>query len=309
MPPNCLTRRPGSARLYSWPAQPEIDLERRLRSVGAKAEGASRWPQTRRPFTIVGEMRMKWPPHPGTHDVSATRSRRPISSASDTAPRLPDDGHAPAGVPVLSSTASASNATTAPRVAAASFPSALVLITMSPSTSAKLTSSTAGSACREYTIRPTATEAISRMHSSGDRFSSAGLSVSMTSRMPAADPSREGTRSQNGGLLPRPAHGTPTRCRCGPRPVPGYRAPVGTGTFAPDVRRAASVPSKVKKQVSTGRRAAMKSTVKDVMSTHVIAVRQDAPYKDMAAMLRRGTGQRVPRARRPQQGHRDRLRV
>jgi CBS domain-containing protein len=30
----------------------------------------------------------------------------------------------------------------------------------------------------------------------------------------------------------------------------------------------------------------MNSTVKDVMSTHVIAVRQDAPYKDMAAMLR-----------------------
>jgi CBS domain-containing protein len=30
----------------------------------------------------------------------------------------------------------------------------------------------------------------------------------------------------------------------------------------------------------------MKSTVKDVMSTHVIAVRQDASYKDMAAMLR-----------------------
>jgi CBS-domain-containing membrane protein len=30
----------------------------------------------------------------------------------------------------------------------------------------------------------------------------------------------------------------------------------------------------------------VKSTVKDVMSTHVIAVRQDAPYKDMAAMLR-----------------------
>jgi CBS domain-containing protein len=61
---------------------------------------------------------------------------------------------------------------------------------------------------------------------------------------------------------------------------------VGTGTFAPDVRRAASVPSKVKKQVSTGKRAAVKSTVKDVMSTHVIAVRQDAPYKEMAAMLR-----------------------
>jgi CBS domain-containing protein len=30
----------------------------------------------------------------------------------------------------------------------------------------------------------------------------------------------------------------------------------------------------------------MNSTVKDVMSTHVIAVRQNAPYKDMAAMLR-----------------------
>jgi CBS-domain-containing membrane protein len=30
----------------------------------------------------------------------------------------------------------------------------------------------------------------------------------------------------------------------------------------------------------------MSSTVRDVMSTHVIAVRQTAPYKDMAAMLR-----------------------
>src|ERR1700733_3741312 len=30
----------------------------------------------------------------------------------------------------------------------------------------------------------------------------------------------------------------------------------------------------------------MKSTIKDVMSTHVIAVRQGASYKDMAAMLR-----------------------
>jgi hypothetical protein len=30
----------------------------------------------------------------------------------------------------------------------------------------------------------------------------------------------------------------------------------------------------------------MSSTVKDVMSTHVIAVRQDAPYKEMAAMPR-----------------------
>ena len=29
----------------------------------------------------------------------------------------------------------------------------------------------------------------------------------------------------------------------------------------------------------------MNSTVKDVMSTHVIAVRQNASYKDMAAML------------------------
>ena len=30
----------------------------------------------------------------------------------------------------------------------------------------------------------------------------------------------------------------------------------------------------------------MSSTVKDVMSTHVIAVRQTATYKEMAAMLR-----------------------
>ena len=30
----------------------------------------------------------------------------------------------------------------------------------------------------------------------------------------------------------------------------------------------------------------MNSTVRDVMSTHVIAVRQNASYKDMAAMLR-----------------------
>ena len=29
----------------------------------------------------------------------------------------------------------------------------------------------------------------------------------------------------------------------------------------------------------------MNSTVKDVMSTHVIAVRRNAPYKEMAAML------------------------
>jgi CBS-domain-containing membrane protein len=29
----------------------------------------------------------------------------------------------------------------------------------------------------------------------------------------------------------------------------------------------------------------MNSTVKDVMSTHVIAVRQGAPYKEMAAMM------------------------
>ena len=29
----------------------------------------------------------------------------------------------------------------------------------------------------------------------------------------------------------------------------------------------------------------MSSTVRDVMSTHVIAVRQSAPYKEMAAML------------------------
>ena len=44
-------------------------------------------------------------------------------------------------------TLSASNATTAPRVAAASLPPASVLMMMSPSSSVKLTSSTAGSAC------------------------------------------------------------------------------------------------------------------------------------------------------------------
>ncbi len=30
----------------------------------------------------------------------------------------------------------------------------------------------------------------------------------------------------------------------------------------------------------------MSSTVKDVMTTHVIAARQSAPYKELAAMLR-----------------------
>jgi hypothetical protein len=43
---------------------------------------------------------------------------------------------------------SASKATTTPRVAAASLPPESVLMTMSPSASAKFTSSTAGSACR-----------------------------------------------------------------------------------------------------------------------------------------------------------------
>jgi hypothetical protein len=120
MPPNCLTRRPVSARLYSWPGQPEIE------------PAVSRWPQTRRPFTIAGEMRMKWPPDPGTHDVSATRSRQPISSASVTARACPTMVTLQPACASMS-TVSASNATTAPRVAAASFPSALVLTTMSPS--------------------------------------------------------------------------------------------------------------------------------------------------------------------------------
>jgi hypothetical protein len=31
----------------------------------------------------------------------------------------------------------------------------------------------------------------------------------------------------------------------------------------------------------------MKSTVQDVMSTHVVAVRKNAPFKEMAARLRR----------------------
>jgi len=43
---------------------------------------------------------------------------------------------------------SASNATTDPRVAAASVPVRSVLMTMSPRSSAKFTSSTAGIACR-----------------------------------------------------------------------------------------------------------------------------------------------------------------
>ncbi len=49
--------------------------------------------------------------------------------------------------PVIS-TLSASKATTAPRVAAASLPPESVLMMMSPSSSAKFTSSTAGSAWR-----------------------------------------------------------------------------------------------------------------------------------------------------------------
>jgi hypothetical protein len=49
---------------------------------------------------------------------------------------------------VAAPTLSASKATTAPRVAAASLPLASVLMTMSPPSSVKFTSSTAGSACR-----------------------------------------------------------------------------------------------------------------------------------------------------------------
>src|SRR5450756_556279 len=35
-----------------------------------------------------------------------------------------------------------------------------------------------------------------------------------------------------------------------------------------------------------GRAVAMNATVKDVMTTHVVAVRMNAPFKDMAARLR-----------------------
>jgi predicted transcriptional regulator len=43
----------------------------------------------------------------------------------------------------------------------------------------------------------------------------------------------------------------------------------------------------------------MSSTVKDVMSTHVIAVRQRAGYKEMAAMLRDQRVSAFPVPRRP----------
>ena len=54
-----------------------------------------------------------------------------------------------------------------------------------------------------------------------------------------------------------------------PRPAPSWSSPTRTSDTRPE-RKA----------------TAMKSTIRDVMSTHVIAVRQNASYKDMAAMLR-----------------------
>ena len=39
----------------------------------------------------------------------------------------------------------------------------------------------------------------------------------------------------------------------------------------------------------------MKTIVKDVMTTRVIWVRKDAPFRELAAALRRAPGQRVPR--------------
>ena len=116
---------------------------------------------------------MKWSRFPGAHGISPDCSRRAISAPSVTAVACPTTVTLHPACPATS-TLSASNATTAPRVAAASLLPAPVLITMPPSSSAKLTSSTAGSACRVYTIRPTGTEPISRRHSSRDRCSSTG---------------------------------------------------------------------------------------------------------------------------------------
>jgi hypothetical protein len=92
-------------------------------------------------------MPMKWSFPQVTQEGSVIAMRRRISAPSVTARACPTTATLQ---PLCSarSTLSASNATTAPRVAAASFPSARVLMTMSPSMSVKLTSSTAGSACR-----------------------------------------------------------------------------------------------------------------------------------------------------------------
>jgi hypothetical protein len=102
----------------------------------------------RRPLTITGEIRMKWSRFPGAHGTRPTCSRRRISAPSITAREFPAMVTLQP-VCVAMSTLSASKATTALRVAAASLPPESVLMMMSPPpSSVKSTSSTAGSACR-----------------------------------------------------------------------------------------------------------------------------------------------------------------
>ena len=97
---------------------------------------------------MTGEMQMKWSGFPGP----TAEAKRPATRASSPGSVTSRDG--PMAVGALQpdwsarSTWSASNATTALRVAAASLPLPSVLITMSPSLRAKLTKSTAGSARR-----------------------------------------------------------------------------------------------------------------------------------------------------------------
>ena len=95
---------------------------------------------------LVRMPRIKHSRVPYVHELRSIFRSRPISSGSVTS----RDG--PIAVTLQpacwASRQSVSNATTARRVAAASLPSPSVLMTMSPLSSAKLTSSTAGSACR-----------------------------------------------------------------------------------------------------------------------------------------------------------------
>ena len=92
LPPTTTLGVPGSA--------PSTIGQLPFRTNCASSSPVSRWPATRRPFTIVGEMRMKWSRCPGTHDVSADLLQAADLLAVGYRARLPDDGHAPAGVPV-----------------------------------------------------------------------------------------------------------------------------------------------------------------------------------------------------------------
>ncbi len=100
-----------------------------------------------RPLRIPGVIRMKCARCPGAHELRSSCSSRATSSGSVTSCAWP---MAVTLQPTrqAGSTLSASNATTDPPVAAASLPLWSVRMTMSPLSSAKLTSSTAGSACR-----------------------------------------------------------------------------------------------------------------------------------------------------------------